>query len=73
MLQLHILLGLKAMKGKQEDMIARGIVGLEHLDIDPLFPFASSDNTLKRHRGILEHHAYILNHLKAKETRHMCI
>jgi hypothetical protein len=33
------------MKGKQEDMIARGIVDLEHLDIDLLFPFAPSDNS----------------------------
>ncbi len=57
MLQLHILLGLKALKGKQQDMIARGIAGLNHHDIDPLFPFDPSDNTFKRHRGILEPHA----------------
>jgi hypothetical protein len=55
-LQLHILLGLKALKGKQQDMIARGITRFKHHDIDPLFPFAPSDNTLKRHRGILEPH-----------------
>jgi len=56
-LQLHILLGLKALKGKQQDMITRGIAGLNHHDIDPLFPFDPSDNTFKRHRGILEPHA----------------
>jgi hypothetical protein len=30
-------------------MIVRGIVGLEHLDLNPLFPFIPNDNTLRRH------------------------
>ncbi len=38
-------------------MIARGIIGLEHPNIDPLIPSALSDNTFIRHRKILEPHA----------------
>jgi hypothetical protein len=49
MLQLHLLLALKVLKGKQQDMIVKGIVGLEHLDLNPLFPSIPSDNTPKRH------------------------
>jgi hypothetical protein len=37
-------------------MIARGIVGLEHPNVDPLFPSAPSDNTFRRDRRILEPH-----------------
>jgi hypothetical protein len=37
-------------------MIARGIVGLEHPHVDPLFPFAPSGNTLKKDRRILKPH-----------------
>jgi hypothetical protein len=33
------------LKGKQQDMIAKGIIGLEHPNINPLFPSALSDKT----------------------------
>jgi hypothetical protein len=56
-LQLHLLSRLKVLIGKQQNMIARGIIGLEHPNIDPLFPSAPSDNTLIKHRKILEPHA----------------
>jgi hypothetical protein len=54
-------------------MIAKGIIGLEHLNVKPLFPYAPSGNTFKRHRGILEPHAQNKNHLKEKTIKHMCI
>jgi hypothetical protein len=47
MLQPHLLLGLKVLRDKQQDMIARGITGLEHPDVDPLFPSTLGDNTLR--------------------------
>jgi hypothetical protein len=56
-LQLHLFSRLKVLKGKQKNMIAKGIVGLEHPNINLLFPFAPSDNTLIKHRKILEPHA----------------
>jgi hypothetical protein len=37
-LQKHLLFGLKALKGKQHDMLTQGIASLEHPDIEPLFP-----------------------------------
>jgi hypothetical protein len=56
-LQPHLFSRLKVLKGKQQDLITRGIVGLEHLDVNPLFPYVIGDNTFRRHRGILEPHA----------------
>jgi len=57
-LQLHLFSRQKVLKGKQQNMIAKGIVGLEHPNINLLFPFAPSyDNTLIKHRKILEPHA----------------
>jgi hypothetical protein len=55
-LQLHLFSRLKVLKGKQQNMITKGIIGLEHPNINPLFPFAPSDNTLIKHRKILELH-----------------
>ncbi len=52
------------LRGKQQDMITKGIVGLEHPDVNPLFPFFLGDNTLRRHRKILQPHAQKQNHLK---------
>jgi len=49
MVQLHLLLALKVSKGKQQDMIVRGIVGLEHPNLNPLFPSIPNDSRLKRH------------------------
>jgi hypothetical protein len=72
-LQLHLFLALKVLKGKHQDMIATRIVGLEHPNLDPLFPFAPSDNTLRRDRRILEPHVQKKNHLKDKTTKHMHI
>jgi hypothetical protein len=38
------------LKSKQQNMKARGnIDSLEHLDINLLFPFVPSDNTLRKH------------------------
>jgi len=54
-------------------MIARGIGNLEHPNINPLFPFALGDNTLRRHRGILEPYVQKYHHLKDRTTKHMCI
>jgi hypothetical protein len=73
MLQLHLFSSLRVLKGKQQDMIAKGIVGFEHLKVNPLFPYAPSGNTFKRHRGILEPHVQNKNHLKEKTIKHMCI
>jgi hypothetical protein len=30
-------------------MIVRGIIGLEHPDLNPLFPSIPNDNTLRKH------------------------
>jgi hypothetical protein len=57
MLQLHLLLALKVLKNKQQDMIARRIASFEHSDTDPLFPSSLGDNTFKRYIGILKPHA----------------
>jgi hypothetical protein len=38
-------------------MLAQGIVGLEHFDVEPLFLIVPSDNNLKRHKGLLESNA----------------
>jgi hypothetical protein len=72
-LQPHLLLGLKVLRSKQQDMIPKGIVGLEHSDVNLLFPFAPGDNTLRQHRGILKPHVQKQNHLKDKAIKHMCI
>jgi hypothetical protein len=56
-LQLRLLSRLKVLIGKQQNMIAHGIIGLEHPNIDPLFPSTPSDNTFIKHRKILEPHA----------------
>ncbi len=71
MLQPHLLLGLKVLRGKQQDMITRGIDGFPRLDF--MFPFALSDSTLRRHRQILEPHVQKQNHLKDRTTKHMRI
>jgi hypothetical protein len=73
MLQLHLFSRLKVLKGKQQNMITKGIVGLEHPNVDPLFLFFPGDNTFRRHRGTLEPHVQRHNHLKDKTTTHMCI
>jgi hypothetical protein len=51
-------------------MITKGIVGFKHLSIDLLFPFFHGDNTLRRHRGILEPYAQKQHHLKDKTIKH---
>jgi hypothetical protein len=38
---------LKVLKGKQQDMLTQGIVGLEHLNAKPVFPTMPSDNDFK--------------------------
>jgi hypothetical protein len=48
MLQLHLILALKVLRGKQQDMIARNIVSFEHFDVDLLFLLALGDNTFKK-------------------------
>jgi len=53
-LQKHLLSTLKALKGKQRDMLTQGIVGLEHLNAKPMFPTVPNDNSLKRHKGMFE-------------------
>ncbi len=49
-LQLHLLSSLKVLQSKQQDLLTRGIVGIEHLDSTSLFPITDCDNSLKRQR-----------------------
>jgi hypothetical protein len=72
-LQQHLLLSLKAIKGKQYDMLAQGLVGLEHPNYCHLFPMNLGDNILKRHRGVLEPRSAISHNLKEKTTKFICI
>jgi hypothetical protein len=53
-LQLHLLSDLKVLQSKQQDLLARGIVGTQHPSSTPLFPIANGDNSLKKHKGLLE-------------------
>ncbi len=52
-LQLHLLSNLKVVRGKQQDLLARGIVRIEHHDFTLLFLATIDDNSLKRHRRLL--------------------
>jgi hypothetical protein len=72
-LQTHLLSTLKVVKGKQQDMIAKRIVGLDHLDTTPLFPSIVKDNALKRHRGMLEFPTQKQNPLKDRTTKYIRI
>ncbi len=49
MLQQHLLSTLKVLRGKRQEIIIRGIVGLEHPNLNSLFPSIPNDNTLKGH------------------------
>jgi hypothetical protein len=53
-LQLHLLSNLKVLQSKQQDLLARGIARTQHPDSTPLFPIADGNNSLKKHRGLLE-------------------
>ncbi len=53
-LQLYLLSNLKVLRGKRQDLLARGIAGIEHPDFTSLFLVANGDNSLKRHKGLLE-------------------
>jgi len=35
-------------------MLAQGIAGLEHSNVEPLFLIVPNDNNLKRHKGLFE-------------------
>jgi hypothetical protein len=72
-LQQHLLLSLKAIKGKQYDMLAQGLVGLEHPNYCHLFPMNLGDNILKRHRGVLEPRGVNSHILKDTATRYIRI
>jgi hypothetical protein len=72
-LQTHLLSTLKVVKGKQQDMIARSVVGLDHPNTTPLFPSIVGDNALKRHKGMLEFLAQKQNPLKNQATKYICI
>ncbi len=50
-------------------MLAQGLVGLEHLNDQHLFPMNLSDNSLKRHKGTLESKGANSHNLKNKTTR----
>jgi hypothetical protein len=54
-------------------MLAQGIIGLEHPDVEPLFPIVPSDNNLKRHIGLRESNAPKNNQLKDKIIKYICI
>jgi hypothetical protein len=48
-LQQQLLSSLKVIKGKQQDILAWGLAGLEHVNDQHLFPMNPNDNSLKRH------------------------
>jgi hypothetical protein len=45
-LQLHLLLDLQVLQGKQQYLLAKGT---QHPNFTPLFPIANGNNALKRH------------------------
>jgi hypothetical protein len=49
-------------------MLAQGLAGLEHSNDQHLFPMNLGDNSLKRHRGVLEHRGANFHNLKDKPT-----
>jgi hypothetical protein len=53
-LQMHLLSTLRVLRGKQENMLTWGVANLAHPTTITLFPYATSDNALKRHRRLLE-------------------
>ncbi len=73
MLQKHLLSSLKVLKGKQQDMLARGIVGLEHPNVELMFPTMPSDNSFKRQRWMFETNVPKNNQLKDKTTKYIHI
>jgi len=54
---------LKVLKGKQHNILVRGVPKLAHLDTTTLFPYATSDNGLKSQRRLLESPNQKHNHL----------
>jgi hypothetical protein len=60
-------------RGKQQDMIAKCVVGLDCLNTTPLFPSIVGDNTLKRHRRMLEFPTQKQNPLRDKATKYIRI
>jgi hypothetical protein len=54
-------------------MLAQGLVGLEHSNDQHFFPMNLGDNSLKRHRGVLEPKGVNFHNLKDKATRFICI
>jgi hypothetical protein len=49
-LQLHLLLDLEVLQGKQQDLSIRGIVGIEHPNFTLLFPATNGHKSLNRHK-----------------------
>jgi len=60
---------LKVIKGKQHDMLAQGLAGLRHSNDQHLFPMNLGDNSLKRHKGVLEPRGANFHNLKDKATK----
>jgi hypothetical protein len=46
-LQTHLLSTLKVLRGKQQNMLTRGVANLAHSTITTLFPYVTDDNALK--------------------------
>ncbi len=61
-LQLHLLLDLKVLRSKQQNLLTRGTTKIEHPNSTPLFQVANGHNSLKRHRGLLESLSFDLNY-----------
>jgi hypothetical protein len=72
-LQQNLLYSLKAIRGKQQDMLTQGLAGLEHSNNQHLFPMNLGDNSLKRHRGVLEPRGVNSHILKDTATRYIRI
>jgi hypothetical protein len=58
------------MISKQQNMLVWGVAKSTHPNTTTSFPYATSDNALKSHRGLLESHVHKHNHLKERIIRH---
>jgi hypothetical protein len=54
-------------------MLEQGLAGLEHSNDQHLFLMNLGDNSLKRHRGVLEPRGANSHNLNNKTTKFICI
>jgi hypothetical protein len=64
-----LLSSLKVIRGKQHDMLAQGLVGLEYPNDQHFFPMNHGDNSLKMHKSVFESKGVYSHNSKDKTTK----